>query len=63
MNKKLIAALRREFVQRLQAKTGWGRNEVLNAFDEAVGSAALALLDEAGDQDARGETTDDGAPF
>lgn len=33
------------FEQKLQAKTGWGRNEVLTQYRNAVREALLELLD------------------
>ena len=32
---KLLVYVREELVKILQEKTGWGRNEVLSAFDKA----------------------------
>jgi len=46
MNKKLIEAVRRHFTQRLQAKTGWGRVELLQEFEAAVNDALLELLED-----------------
>ena len=44
--KKLVAAIRADFLRRLEAKTGWGRNEIIAAFDAAVQASVLAFLDE-----------------
>lgn len=41
--KQLIDALRSQLTQELQAKTGWGRNEVLQAFERAA-TATLGEL-------------------
>lgn len=46
MNKKLLAKVREKFEQALKAKTGWGRVELLAAYDQAVTEAVLELLDE-----------------
>lgn len=43
--KALIEAARKEFQKALQAKTGWGRNEILNTFDRAVAEALAGLID------------------
>lgn len=36
MKQAELDSLRTELEQQLQAKTGWGRNEILAAFDKAV---------------------------
>jgi len=41
--KQLIDTLRSQLTQELQAKTGWGRNEVLQAFERAA-TATLGEL-------------------
>ena len=46
MNEKYQELLRKEFEKELSAKTNWGRNEVLAAFDRASSKAALRLLDQ-----------------
>lgn len=38
---KYLELLRGEFEKQLQAKTGWGRNEIMQAFDRASAIAAL----------------------
>lgn len=45
MNKKLIQRIEEIFEQKLQAKTGWGRNEILALHKEAVTEALLELID------------------
>lgn len=47
MNRKLLNRIRENFQEALQTKTGWGRNEILVAFDQAVAQACLEMLDEA----------------
>lgn len=44
MNKKLLERIEELFVAKLQSKTGWGRNEVLEAYREAVREALMELL-------------------
>jgi hypothetical protein len=45
MNKELLKRIEEIFTQKLQAKTGWGRNEVLAAYKDAVTEAVLELVD------------------
>jgi len=42
--KQLIDALRSQLTQELQAKTGWGRNEVLQVFERAVAAILGELV-------------------
>lgn len=46
MNLKYQQLVREEFVKELSTKTGWGRNDILSAFDRASSKASLTLLDE-----------------
>ena len=36
--------LREEFLRRMQAKTGWGRNEIMQQYDQAVSDAIVRLM-------------------
>ncbi len=45
MNQKLLKRIEELFAAKLQAKTGWGRNDVLNVYKEAVNEAILEMLD------------------
>ena len=45
MNKALLKRIEELFTEKLQAKTGWGRNEILAAYKEAVSEAILEMLD------------------
>lgn len=45
MNTELIKLIEEIFTAKLQAKTGWGRNEILAAYKESVAEAALKILD------------------
>jgi hypothetical protein len=45
MNKKLIQRIEEIFTLKLQVKTGWGRNDVLTIYKEAVNEAVLEMLD------------------
>lgn len=47
-NKQLIERIEEIFTQKLEAKTGWGRNEIKLAFKDAVMQASLELIDEKG---------------
>lgn len=46
MNKKLIERIEQIFNQKLEAKTGWGKNEVKILLKEAIAEAALEFVDE-----------------
>lgn len=45
MNKELVDLIKEEFDAILMTKTGWGRNEIKAALDQAIYKAALKLLD------------------
>ena len=45
MNKKLLKRIDEIFELKLQEKTGWGRNDVLKIYREAVNEAILEMLD------------------
>lgn len=45
MNKKLLQRIDELFEQKLQIKTGWGRNDVLAVYREAVREALMETLD------------------
>jgi len=45
MNKKLLERIAEIFEQKLQSKTGWGRNDVLKVYRESVNEAILETLD------------------
>jgi hypothetical protein len=36
--------LREEFLRRMQVKTGWGRNEIMQQYDQAVSDAIVRLM-------------------
>jgi hypothetical protein len=40
----LLADIERRFEAKLQAKTGWGRNEVMEVFRASVLEAVVALM-------------------
>lgn len=44
MNKQLLQRIEELFTAKLQAKTGWGRNEVLAAYRDAVREALMEAL-------------------
>jgi hypothetical protein len=46
MNKKLIALIRAKFQAKLAEKTGWGKNDVMVAYDHCVTEALIELMDE-----------------
>lgn len=45
MNKALLKRIEEIYTQKLQAKTGWGRNEVLAAYKDSVHEAIMELVD------------------
>ena len=45
MNKILLKRIEEIFAEKLQEKTGWGRNDVLKIYREAVNEAILEMLD------------------
>jgi len=45
MNKALIKRIEEIFTEKLQEKTGWGRNDVLTIYKESVSEAVLEMLD------------------
>lgn len=44
MNKELLKRIEELFFAKLQAKTGWGRNEIMAAYHEAQREALMELL-------------------
>lgn len=46
MNKRLIELIKEEFDKKLAVKTGWGRNEIKQALEESISTAALCIIDE-----------------
>lgn len=45
MNKKLLKRIEELFTEKLQSKTGWGKNEVLQIYKDSVNEAMMDLLD------------------
>lgn len=45
MNKMLLKRIEELFEKKLQTKTGWGKNEVLAIYKEAVNEALLEIID------------------
>lgn len=45
MNKKILLRIEEIFIQKLSAKTGWGKNEVVQIYKDAVNEALMELLD------------------
>lgn len=44
MNKELLKRIEELFIQKLQSKTGWGRNEVIALYKEAVTEVIMELV-------------------
>lgn len=45
MNKKLLIRIEELFISKLQTKTGWGRNEIIQLYKESVNEAIMELID------------------
>jgi hypothetical protein len=45
MNKELLKRIEEIFEAKLQAKTGWGKNEVMGLYKDSVTEALMELLD------------------
>ena len=46
MNKALLKRIEEIFSQKLQSKTGWGRNEIILIYKESVTEAILEFVPE-----------------
>ena len=42
--KQLLETIKTKFEARLQAKTGWGRNEIIQAYNDCVTEALMEQL-------------------
>ena len=42
--KSLLIRIEQIFTEKLQAKTGWGRNEILQAYKDSVSEAVMETL-------------------
>lgn len=47
MNRKLLLKIQDIFHSKLQAKTGWGRNEIMDLYRDSVNEALIEMMDEA----------------
>ena len=45
MNQKFVELLKSKFLEGLEAKTGWGKNEVKSLFERCLAEAAVQCLD------------------
>lgn len=45
MNKKLVELIKEEFEKIISTKTGWGKNDIIKAHNEAIANAVLRFLD------------------
>jgi hypothetical protein len=50
MTKELLDLIREKFLIKLTLKTGWGRNDVVSAYDQAVSEAAILILNKSQDK-------------
>lgn len=41
---EFVQTIRADFKQRIERKTGWGKNEVVTEFDAAIYAAAMKVL-------------------
>ncbi|MDD3353882.1 hypothetical protein [Zoogloea sp.] len=48
MNRKLLLKIQDIFHAKLQAKTGWGRNEIMDLYRDSVNEALVQMMDEVG---------------
>lgn len=46
MNKEILLRIQALFEEKLKAKTGWGRNDVLAIYKDSVSEALMGALDE-----------------
>lgn len=46
MNKKLLKRIEELFTEKLQSKTGWGRNEIIQLYKDSVTEAIMEMLDD-----------------
>lgn len=46
MNKQLLELIRVKFQKKLSEKTGWGRNDVMAAYDAVVTECLIELMDQ-----------------
>lgn len=46
MNEELFKLIKEKFQAKLSQKTGWGRNEIMAAYDQAVAEAAIQFIDQ-----------------
>ena len=46
MNKELLKRIEEIFSQKLQLKTGWGRNEIILIYKESVTEAVFEFIPE-----------------
>ena len=44
--RKFVDYLRTEYYKVISAKTGWGKNEIIIAFDKCIGDALINIIDD-----------------
>ena len=47
MNQKLFDIIQTIFYEKLESKTGWGKNEIKHLYAQSVAEAALQMIDQA----------------
>lgn len=43
--KEFVEELRKLFYKEVSSKTGWGKNEIISAFDKCVGDALMEVVE------------------
>lgn len=46
MNKKLIKEIESKFIEKINQKNSWGKNEIKSIFSETVADVCLDFIDE-----------------
>jgi len=46
INKELIEAIKNNFFKKLQAKTGWGRNEIMAMYKDTITEEIMKIIDQ-----------------
>lgn len=44
--RQIILAIKEEFYEALEKKTGWGRNEIKKEYEEAISRAFMRFVEE-----------------
>jgi hypothetical protein len=44
--RRALELMEKNFIARISRKTGWGKNEIINEFKEALNETLMQLVDE-----------------